>query len=174
MKILNQSGFKRMTRKRLLIILCLVVLIGGGWLLVRHEHANKLKKSAQISHAKGIAGAASFAQKVYNAYLPAWDNGQRAFINNNQTWFTKSFLARSNAKQTAAAASNQNFLFCSTLPHRPTSFKVAPSILSADSKTAVVYVNAIYAGKPELINLPVQVKDVNNAWTIDSVSCSLN
>ena len=183
--MLNQSGFNisyMIKRKTILIIACLVVLVGGGLLVIHHESSTKTQqaaiKSAQISSSKGLAGAASFTQHVYNTYLPVWAEGQRAFISSHQVWFTKSFLAHSiNAAKTssqAVSSNNGEFLFCSPLAHAPSSFKVTPSTFSATTSSATVYANGLYGSKSELVNLPVLLKDVGGKWAINSISCSLS
>lgn len=155
-------------------VVCLVVLVGAGLVIVHEVTKSKTTvEPDRTSSSKGLVGAAGFTQKVYDAYLPVSAKGERAFINSHRAWFTKDFLTYGVDKQASASNPKTPFLFCSEPAQLPSGFKVAVSTLSADGKTALVYVNDKSGSKPKVVNLPVQLKAVNGAWAINTINCGL-
>jgi hypothetical protein len=179
MNKLRQSGMKVMRHRNVVIIICLIILIGGGIIIIHkrnvtHQAANINSAKAPIS--SGLAGAVGFTKKVYTEELAAWDSGDATFINSHRSWFTKNFLAYTvdyhPTSSSAAATKTSTFLFCNKPSHKPNSYAVTRGNSLTDTQTALVYVNSKNKGRPEVVNLPVQLKAVKGSWAIDLINCT--
>lgn len=167
-------------RKRSLLIISLIIVIGGLGLILYNRFTGGQKiptGSIKATSTSGLNGAASFTQKVYTADLALWDQGDRSFIDSHRAWFTPSFLGgtidRNPSKTSAAATNNEGpFLFCSKPAHKPDQFSATGGTILPAQQTAVVYVTGKYGGKNEISNLPVQLKAVHGMWAINAIGCT--